>query len=547
MIPVIVIRPQPGCDSTVGAASEMGLDARGFPLFEVKPLAWDPPDAGEVDALLIGSANALRHAGAALGVYRGKPAYAVGETTAQAAKAAELDVVVTGKGGLQEVLGLVQTRHRRLLRLAGQTRVALSAPEGIAIVEREVYCSEPLPMPAELEEMLRNPALVLLHSAEAARHFADECDARNIERSAISLAALGPRIAQSAGSGWAELATAEKPEDKALLALAKQMCQEPTGSRQADKKSAELAPMQDGVSNQQLTAAKKPRTGRLILLVAFLAFILGAGVAGWLDWRGDVDFAQAGKDNGGGVLPKLAGSATPEATAEASGKDGKPTSLDTLGAVETRLALLEDRLSRLNLEATAASGNAARAEGLLIAFAARRVTDKGGNLGYLEDQLKLRFADAQPLAVGAIVDFAKDPVTLDELGSRLDALAPDLSGAPNNQSTWGWVKQEFSSLFEVRRSSSPTMRPRDRIDRAKLMLTAGKIDVAIEQVERMPGAEAAQDWIADARRYAAVQRALDLIETTAMLEPRRLQDAEGKKVEQPSPLAQPADTVKPAN
>lgn len=545
MIPVIVIRPQPGCDASLGAAREMGLDARGFPLFEVKPLPWDPPAPEEVDALLIGSANALRHAGAALGAYRGKPAYAVGEATAQAARAAELDVVVAGEGGLQEVLGLVQTRHRRLLRLAGQTRVDLTPPEGIAIVEREVYRSEPLPMPPELEEMLRNPAIVLLHSAEAARHFAEECDARKIERSAIRLAALGPRIAQSAGSGWADLATAEKPEDKALLALAEQMCQEPPGSRQADKKSSELAPMQDGVSNQQLAAAKKTRTGRIMLLVAFLAFILGAGVAGWLDWRGDVDFAQAGKDDG--VLPKLAGSPTSEATADTSGKDGKPTSLDALGAVETRLALLEDRLSRLNLEASAASGNAARAEGLLIAFAARRVTDKGGSLGYLEDQLKLRFADAQPLAVGTIVDFAKDPVTLDELGSRLDALAPELSGAPNNQSTWGWIKQEFSSLFEVRRSSSPSMTPEGRIERAKLMLSAGKIDMAIEQVERMPGAEAAQDWIADAHRYAAVQRALDLIETTAMLEPRRLQDSEGKKVDQPSPLAQPADAIKPQN
>ncbi|MCB2060513.1 MAG: hypothetical protein KDE21_08400 [Novosphingobium sp.] len=303
--------------------------------------------------------------------------------------------------------------------------------------------------------------------------------------------------------------------------------------------------MQDEVSSQRPAAAPKPRTGRIILLVAVLAFILGAGVAGWLDWRGDVDFSQAGKSGTGGVLPKLAGNGDSEATTDASGENGKPTSLDALGAVETRLALLEDRLSRLNLEATAASGNAARAEGLLIAFAARRITDKGGDLGYLEDQLKLRFSDAQPLAVGAIVDFAKDPVTLDELGSRLDALAPELSGASNDQSTWGWITQEFSSLFEVRRSSSPTMTPEDRIDRAKLMLSAGKIDKATEQIERLPGASAAEDWIADAHRYAAVQRALDLIETTAMLEPRRLQDAEGKKVDQPSPLAQPADTVKP--
>ena len=59
------------------------------------------------------------------------------------------------------------------------------------------------------------------------------------------------------------------------------------------------------------------------------------------------------------------------------------------------------------------------------------------------------------------------------------------------------------------------------------------------EVERLPGAAAAQPWIAAARRYDAIQRALDLIETTAMLEPHRLKDSAGTSVNQPSPLAPP--------
>ena len=545
MNPVIVIRPQPACNSTVDAAEDLGLEAFGFPLFEVQPIAWEPPEPDSVDALLIGSANALRHAGAALSAFRGKPAYAVGEASAQAARAAELDVLATGEGGLQAVLELVQNRHRKLLRLTGETRVDLTPPEGMTITERTVYRSAPQPMTAELVEMLKQPALVLLHSGEAARHFAEQCDVHGIDRSSIKLAAMAPRIAEAAGAGWADLATAEQPNENTLLALARQMCQERDETTQIDDESSKHALMQDGYSDQLLAAARRPRTVRTILITALIAFFVGAGITAWLDWSGDVDFAKAGKGTASmSAMPSPSpdGDAVKETAVSAPPASPTPTQLQSLGTVEARLALLEDRLSRLNLEASAASGNAARAEGLLIAFAARRITDKGENLGYLEDQLKLRFADAQPMAVGTIIDFAKNPVTLDELGSRLDALTPELSGETNNLSTWGWIKQEFDSLFEVRRSSSPSMTAEDRIDRAKLMLSSGKVDKAIEQVERLPGAEAAESWIADARRYDAVQRALDLIETTAMLEPRRLQDAEGKKVEQPSPLATPAPT-----
>jgi hypothetical protein len=77
------------------------------------------------------------------------------------------------------------------------------------------------------------------------------------------------------------------------------------------------------------------------------------------------------------------------------------------------------------------------------------------------------------------------------------------------------------------------------------MLTAKRISNAVAEVQRLPGADAAQTWIADARRYEEVQHALDLLETTAMLEPTRLKDAEGHKVDQPSPLATPTATATP--
>lgn len=225
MTPLIVIRPQPGCDASVAAARAFGLVAQGHPLFEVRPLEWDAPDPASFDALLIGSANALRHGGAALAQYRGRPAYVVGETTAAAARAAGLEIASIGESGLQALLGQLQPAHRRLLRLAGREQVMVVPPPGAAIAGRVTYASEPLPMPDELAALLARGALVLLHSAAGSRHFASQCDARAIPRAGIALAALAPRIAEAAGPGWAAIASAPVPRDHALLALAREMCQ----------------------------------------------------------------------------------------------------------------------------------------------------------------------------------------------------------------------------------------------------------------------------------------------------------------------------------
>jgi uroporphyrinogen-III synthase len=227
MIPVVVLRPQPGCDVTVAAARACGLDARAFPLFDVRALAWEPPPADSFDAILLGSANAPRHAGIALAAYAAKPAYAVGAVTAQTARGAGLNVIATGIGGIKALPPLFQPEHRRLLRLSGRERMTLTPPRGVSIEERVVYASEPLPLPPELRVLLQAPALVLLHSAEAAHHFAGLCDRHHIARAMLGLATLGPRVMRAAGRGWRLLRAAEAPSDTALLALAREMCEDP--------------------------------------------------------------------------------------------------------------------------------------------------------------------------------------------------------------------------------------------------------------------------------------------------------------------------------
>lgn len=228
--PVLILRPEPGAAATLAAATAAGLEAWPFPLFAVEPVAWEPPRPEEFDALLVGSANALRHAGPGLMLYSAKPAHVVGERTAEAARAAGLTVATIGTGGLAPILAQIGP-DTRLLRLAGRERIELTPPPRVTITERTVYASEPQPLPREMIRLLRSHALpriiVLLHSAEAARHFAAECDRLTIARARIALAALGPRIAAAAGEGWDAVQAAERAEDGALLALARQMCQNP--------------------------------------------------------------------------------------------------------------------------------------------------------------------------------------------------------------------------------------------------------------------------------------------------------------------------------
>ena len=225
-LPLLVIRPEPGNSATLTAARKLGLAACGEPLFRIVPTAWIPPPAYEFEALLIGSANALRHGGQALASYATLPTYVVGQATAEAAHCAGFTVAATGAGGLEELTALlVRDGRRRVLRLAGVEHIALAQAEGTRIVAVAVYEALALPMSAACAVRLGQGAVALLHSAAAARHFAAECARMGIDRGAVALACLGPRIAAAGGQGWASVASADRPDDTALLALAAEMCQ----------------------------------------------------------------------------------------------------------------------------------------------------------------------------------------------------------------------------------------------------------------------------------------------------------------------------------
>ena len=224
---LLALRPEPGLSATLEKARALGLAITGQALSEIRPIAWECPDRAAYDGLLIGSANAILHGGANLALLADKPVFAVGEATADAAREAGFAVEMVGSGGLQGVLDTIAP-PRRLLRIAGEEHVPLSPPAGVTFDTVIAYRNVMLPLDPAAEELAAGDTLVLLHSAATARHFASECNRLGLDRKAIALAALGPRIAAAAGDGWQAVHIAASPDEVALLALASHLCQKPS-------------------------------------------------------------------------------------------------------------------------------------------------------------------------------------------------------------------------------------------------------------------------------------------------------------------------------
>ncbi|QDP19524.1 hypothetical protein [Sphingomonas xanthus] len=195
-----------------------------------------------------------------------------------------------------------------------------------------------------------------------------------------------------------------------------------------------------------------------------------------------------------------------------------PTAAQSLSAADVaRIATLESRLSAIEGAAEAAAGSAGRADALLIAFAARRAIDRGVALGYLEPLLVQRFGATHQGSISTIVTASRDPVRLEGLVEQYETLGPQLRGGGPEEGWWDAFRRELGGVVSFRRGDTPSPRPQARYDRALARLKAGEVDAALAETMRLPGAINASDWIGRARRYISAHRALDEIESAALM------------------------------
>lgn len=226
------------------------------------------------------------------------------------------------------------------------------------------------------------------------------------------------------------------------------------------------------------------RTGLLLLV----AFVIGAVAFGWAA-RSFGLFAPAP------AAPAPAAAPAPTTTPEFDSNLGQ-IAADSLSAT--------------------ASGAPSRGDALLTVFAAKRALDGGTALGYLTEQLRVRFGGIQPKAVETIIAASQAPVTLPGLRAELNGLGPVLVSGARDVDLWAKIKRESSELFVLRRDNAP-VDPGRQLVRVQALLESDNVPAAINEVKAMPGAGAAKSWLARAQRYADARAALALLERTAIV------------------------------
>ena len=209
---VLVVRPEPGSTRTLARLRTLGVDAAALPLFATAPVPWDAPDPAAHDALLITSANAVRHAAPTLARLAHLPVIAVGAQTAEAARTAGLTVAIVGTGGVAEALAAAS--FTRPLHLAGRDHIDSGHPTRI------VYASDTIAADPAAFASAAQHRIVLLHSVRAAARVA----ALLPDRSAIGIAALSPAVRAAAVDGWVLALTADTPTDAALCRVGAAAC-----------------------------------------------------------------------------------------------------------------------------------------------------------------------------------------------------------------------------------------------------------------------------------------------------------------------------------
>jgi hypothetical protein len=250
------------------------------------------------------------------------------------------------------------------------------------------------------------------------------------------------------------------------------------------------------------------------LLVALALIVIGAGAAVWALAR----YQPAARFLGiAATAPRPTAVLQPPVSNPAAAATQAPPPAQPADAA--RIATLEDRLARVENATQRAEGSAGRADALVVAFAARRAIDRGVALGYLENLLAERFGARHQTAVAMIVTAAHHPVRLQDLIDQYEALGPDLRRGGPQDNWWSNLKREFGSVIEVHRESRPAANSEARYKRALEHLTSGDVDQALAETMRLPGAARAGEWAARARRYILVHRALDEIESAALLGP----------------------------
>jgi uroporphyrinogen-III synthase len=234
---ILVTRPLPDGEATAAALRAKGFEVLLAPMLRFEPVAFQDDHNTQYGAVVVTSANALRAIEARLvdSPLLKLPLFAVGEHTAQAARAAGFTKVVSAASdaaGLRErIVASVKARTVKktspLLYLAGAD-LARDLPgelgdRGFTVITQTAYRMVPITnLPDEVRKAFAAGGVdtVLHYSRRSARAFIEAVRAAGVEISALSLrqCCLSTAIATVVrDAGASQVVVASSPEEGALF------------------------------------------------------------------------------------------------------------------------------------------------------------------------------------------------------------------------------------------------------------------------------------------------------------------------------------------
>ena len=229
---VVITRPQPAAERTAAALAARGHDVWVVPLMQVEPVAADL--SGDWGAVIVTSANAPAAIAGnpAREVLLALPLLAVGQRSAEAARAAGFTEVTSAGGDVRDLLRALTTRRldkvAPLLYLAGEDRTTDLAAElaahGIAAEMRVVYRAATAPFPDELVAALEagDVEAVLHFSRRSAENYVSGAREAGIADEALAVRhyCLSAQVAEPLqAAGAKRVAVAPRPQEAALIEL----------------------------------------------------------------------------------------------------------------------------------------------------------------------------------------------------------------------------------------------------------------------------------------------------------------------------------------
>jgi uroporphyrinogen-III synthase len=294
---ILITRPREDAERFARQLEAKGHGVLVEPLFTIEPEPDATPDLDNVQALLLTSANGAR-AFASRSERRDLRVFAVGDATADVARALGFSAVESAGGDVDDLARLVRERARpedgALLHAAGSVVAGdLAGTLGVAGFEvRRVvlYRAEPVAALSDAAiAALREGRIdvAVFFSPRTARQFVNLAEAAGVDSACARVALLGlsPAVVAAAeGIAWAERGAAASPNQAALLAaideLAARHEQESPGPGTEAVVPVSVPPS----GPRAAPPAATTRSGAAAAL-AGLALVVALGAAGWVAWR----------------------------------------------------------------------------------------------------------------------------------------------------------------------------------------------------------------------------------------------------------------------